>query len=43
VRIDRVTAVRRHAGSGAEIVVDGGAVLPVSRRRRGMLAMLFGG
>jgi len=34
VRIDRVTAVRRHAGSGAEIVVSGGAVVPVSRRRR---------
>jgi two-component system LytT family response regulator len=41
VRIDRVTALHRHAGSGAEVVV-GGAVLPVSRRRRARVAELFG-
>lgn len=42
VRIDRVTALRRLAGSGAEIVVAGGAVLPVSRRRRARVVELFG-
>jgi two-component system, LytTR family, response regulator len=41
VRIDRVTALRRRMGSGAEIVVEGGAVLPVSRRRRARVAGLF--
>jgi two-component system LytT family response regulator len=41
VRIDRVTAVRRHAGSGAELVVNGGVVLPVSRRRRARVASVL--
>jgi len=41
VRIDRVTAVRRRAGSGAEIVVASGATLPVSRRRRSRALELF--
>jgi two-component system LytT family response regulator len=47
VRLDRVTAMRRHAASGAAIVVEGGGVLPVSRRRRariaGLLASVTGG
>ena len=41
VRIDRVTAVRRSAGGGAEIVIGSGTVLPVSRRRRARVAELF--
>jgi two-component system LytT family response regulator len=43
VRIDRVTAVRRQAGSGAEIVVTSGALLPVSRRRRARVLEVFAG
>jgi two-component system, LytTR family, response regulator len=41
VRIDRVTALRRRKDGGAEIVVGGGTVLPVSRRRRARVAGLF--
>ena len=41
VRIDRVTALRRHPRSGAEVVMEGGAVLPVSRRRRARVSGLF--
>jgi two-component system LytT family response regulator len=42
VRIDRVIALRRRARGGAELVVAGGVVLPVSRRRRPRVASLFG-
>lgn len=38
VRIDRVVALRRRSKGGAELVVEGGAVLPVSRRRRARVA-----
>jgi two-component system LytT family response regulator len=38
VRIDRVIALRRRPKGGAELVVEGGAVLPVSRRRRARVA-----
>jgi len=41
VRVDRVTAIRRLATGGAEIVTAGGAVLPVSRRRRARITGLF--
>jgi len=41
VRIDRVVALRRQSRGGAEIVVAGGTVLPVSRRRRARVAALF--
>ena len=34
VRLDRVTEARRARAGGLELVVAGGAVLPVSRRRR---------
>jgi len=43
VRIDRVIALRRRARGGAELVMEGGGVLPVSRRRRPRVAELFGG
>lgn len=39
VRIDRVIALRRRARGGAELVVAGGTVLPVSRRRRARVAV----
>jgi two-component system, LytTR family, response regulator len=42
VRIDRVTGLHRTPGGGAQIVVAGGAVLPISRRRRARVASLFG-
>jgi len=42
VRIDRVVALRRRVRGGAELVVAGGIVLPVSRRRRARVAGLFG-
>jgi two-component system LytT family response regulator len=42
VRMDRVAAMRRRAGSGAELIMQSGAVLPVSRRRRTRVAELFG-
>jgi two-component system LytT family response regulator len=41
VRVDRVTAMRRTLRGGIELVVAGGAVLPVSRRRRARTAALF--
>ena len=41
VRIDRVVALRRRPRGGAELVVEGGAVLPVSRRRRARVARLL--
>lgn len=41
-RIDRVVALRRQLRGGAEIVVAGGTVLPVSRRRRARVTALFG-
>jgi two-component system, LytTR family, response regulator len=41
-RIDRVVALRRQVRGGTEIVVAGGTVLPVSRRRRARVAALFG-
>ena len=41
VRIDRVVALRRRVRGGAELVVAGGVVLPVSRRRRARVAGLF--
>ena len=34
VRRDRVGALRRLAGGGAELVMSDGTVVPVSRRRR---------
>ena len=37
VRIDRVTEIRRDKKSGPELVLDSGASIPVSRRRRGIL------
>ncbi len=42
VRIDRVVALRRRTQGGAELVVEGGAVLPVSRRRRARVARSLG-
>lgn len=42
VRIDRVVALRRRPRGGAELVVEGGAVLPVSRRRRARVARSLG-
>jgi Response regulator of the LytR/AlgR family len=42
VRIDRVVALRRRPRGGAELVVEGGAVLPVSRRRRARVAQSLG-
>ncbi len=42
VRIDRVIALRRHARGVVEVVVSGGAALPVSRRRRARVTGLFG-
>ena len=41
VRIDRVVAVRRRARGGAELLLAGGATLPISRRRRARVAQLF--
>jgi DNA-binding LytR/AlgR family response regulator len=41
VRIDRVVALRRLTGSGAELILAGGTVVPVSRRRRAHVAELF--
>lgn len=43
VRIDRVVALRRQNRGGAELVVMGGVVLPVSRRRRARVVQLFPG
>jgi two-component system LytT family response regulator len=42
VRIDRVIGLHRTPGGGAQLVVAGGAVLPISRRRRARVARLFG-
>jgi len=42
VRIDRVVALRRQTGGRAELIVAGGIVLPVSRRRRARVTELFG-
>ena len=42
VRIDRVVALRRRVRGNAELVVAGGIVVPVSRRRRARVAGLFG-
>jgi len=42
VRIDRVVALRRRVRGSAELVVAGGIVVPVSRRRRARVAGLFG-
>jgi two-component system, LytTR family, response regulator len=42
VRIDRVIGLQRTTKGGARIVVAGGAVLPISRRRRARVASLFG-
>jgi len=41
VRIDRVAALRRLDGGGAEVVMADGVVLPVSRRRRTRVISLF--
>lgn len=41
VRIDRVTEIRRDKKSGPELILDSGASLPVSRRRRGILETLL--
>ena len=41
VRIDRVEALRRVERGGAELVIAGGTVLPVSRRRKARVAELF--
>jgi two-component system LytT family response regulator len=41
VRLDRVTEVRRDKKRGPELVLDSGASLPVSRRRRGMIDTLL--
>jgi len=41
VRLDRVTEVRRDKKRGPELVLDSGASLPVSRRRRGMIDALL--
>jgi two-component system LytT family response regulator len=41
VRIDRVAALRRLGGGGAEVVMTEGVVLPVSRRRRTRVIGLF--
>lgn len=41
VRIDRVTEVRRDKKSGPELVLDTGASIPVSRRRRGIIDNLL--
>jgi len=41
VRIDRVEALRRLDRGGAELVVAGGVVLPVSRRRKARVVELF--
>lgn len=40
VRVDRVTALRRHDGR-IDVVMNGGVVLPVSRRRRTRILGLF--
>jgi two-component system LytT family response regulator len=42
VRIDRVVALRRPARGGVELLVGDALALPVSRRRRPRIAMLFG-
>jgi two-component system LytT family response regulator len=41
VRIDRVTEIRRDKKSGPELVLDSGASIPVSRRRRGIIDTLL--
>ena len=41
VRIDRVAEIRRDRKSGPELVLDSGASIPVSRRRRGILETLL--
>jgi len=41
VRLDRVTEVRRDKKRGPELVLDSGASLPVSRRRRAMIDTLL--
>jgi two-component system, LytTR family, response regulator len=41
VRLDRVTEIRRDADGGVELVARDGAVIPVSRRRRGALRALL--
>lgn len=40
VRIDRVIEIRRDKKSGPELVLDSGATIPVSRRRRGIIDAL---
>ena len=41
VRIDRVTEIRRDKRSGPELVLDTGASIPVSRRRRAVIDTLL--
>lgn len=41
VRLDRVTEIRRDKKSGPELVLDSGASLPVSRRRRAIIDTLL--
>jgi len=41
VRIDRVTEIRRDKKSGPELVLDSGASIPVSRRRRAIIDTLL--
>jgi len=41
VRLDRVVEVRRDRKSGPELVLEGGATLPVSRRRRTIIDSLL--
>jgi two-component system LytT family response regulator len=41
VRIDRVTEIRRDKKSGPELVLECGASIPVSRRRRGIIDTLL--
>ncbi|MGE5099991.1 MAG: LytR/AlgR family response regulator transcription factor [Deltaproteobacteria bacterium] len=42
VRLDRVVALRRRSRGGTELIVEGGAVIPVSRRRRARVARSLG-
>ena len=41
VRLDRVVALRRRARGAADLLLAGGASVPVSRRRRGRVTQLF--
>jgi len=43
VNLDRVREVRRLPGGGGEVVLRGGARLPVSRRARAELERRLGG